>query len=119
MSNSPVQTISAWITKDRQTIYPANFRVPRKILRIHVEVYEAFNSDGTDLLDIGYVGSANAYANDVDVGSLGAASVTLGSGIGFDATNRELVLTYSNGGTEPTTGKVLVTIEFVPCPLLP
>lgn len=119
MTNSPVQTISAWITKDRQTIYPGNFRVPRKILRIHVEVYEAFNSDGTDLLDIGYVGSASAYANDVVVSSTGIASVTLGAGVIFDPTNRELVLTYSNGGTEPTLGKALVIIEFVPCPLLP
>lgn len=122
MTASPVQSISAWITKNGSTtitVYPGNFRTPRDVMRVRVYRYEAFNSNGTDLLDIGYTGDTDAYANDVDLAGTGLATVTLGSGVGFDATPREIVLTYTASGSAPTTGKALVIIEFVPSPLLP
>lgn len=116
---SPVQTLSGWVTKDRQTVSLGLFRGPRDVLRVRVWREEAFNSDGSDLLDIGYVGDTDAYANDVDLAGTGLATVTLGSGVGHDDTPREVQATYANGGSEPTTGKALVTIEFIPSPLTP
>ena len=83
MSNGPVQYLAGWITSSRQTIYLGNFRNPRDVVRVRVYVHEAFNSSGTDLLDIGYTGDTDAYANDVDLSSTGLATVTLGAGVGL------------------------------------
>lgn len=117
--NSPVQSLSAWVTKDRQTVPLGSLRHPRDILRVRVWREIAFNSNGTDHLDIGYVGDEDAYAADVDLAGTGLATVTLGSGAGYDDTPRELVLTYTAGGSAPTTGKALVTIEFIPTSSIP
>lgn len=119
MPSGPVQSITAWVTSTSQTVYPGNFRTPRDVMRIRVYVHEAFNSDGTDLLDIGFVGDTDAYANDVVVSATGLATVTLGSGVGFDATPREIVLTYTASGSAASAGKAYVVIEFVPIPSLP
>lgn len=119
MTASPVQSLSAWITKDRQTVSLGSFRTPRDVLRVRVWREQAFNSDGSDLLDIGYVGSEDAYAANVDLAGTGLATVTLGSGVGFDDTSRELQATYTAGGSAPTTGKALIIIEFIPSPPSP
>jgi len=40
-----------------------------QILEIYVDVYTAFNSSGTDLLDIGVSGTANLFADNLDLSS--------------------------------------------------
>ena len=95
------------------------FRNPRYVVRVNVHVTEAFNSDGGDTLVIGHPDNTDGYGESVDVSSTGVKTVTLGSDIGYDATNREVQAVYSNGGTEPTTGKAYIVIEFMPSPPQP
>jgi len=45
------------------------------ILYFLVDVDTAFNSSGTDFLDIGKSGNANFYANDVDLSAIGQIMV--------------------------------------------
>lgn len=72
-----IQTISNTIAYGNTTakemwILPAGCRP----LRLLVDVETAFNSSGTDYLDIGKAGSNAHYANDVDVSSTGTTAVT-------------------------------------------
>lgn len=116
MSASPVQSLSAFVTASKQIAYPGSFHAPRRVLRVHIEVIEAFNGGGTDQIRVGHRTDDDAYATLVDVSTTGIKTVTLGSGVGFDATPREVIVEYVNGGGEPTTGSALVTMEFIPCP---
>lgn len=106
-----------WLTKDTQTVELGVLRSPRYIMRVHIHCTQAFNSDGTDNITVGYTGTTNAYATATDVATTGVKSVTLGSGVGYDATNRTVTATYANGGTEPSTGKALVIVEYLRVPL--
>jgi hypothetical protein len=82
------------------------------VLRVHVQVTEAFDSDGTDELTVGYDADPDAYATTIDVSTTGSKTVTLGAGAGYDATSRSVKAYYTNGGTEPTTGAALILVEY-------
>jgi len=80
-------------------------------LRWTVNVTTVFNSDGTDYLDIGKVGSTEFYAKDVDVSGLGnTAVVSLNSDVTTAMVG--ILATYTNGGTAATTGLATVTLEY-------
>ena len=80
-------------------------------LRWMVNVTTVFNSDGTDYLDIGKVGSTEYYAKDVDVSVLGnTAVVSLNSDV--TTTVVGILATYTNGGSAATTGLATVTLEY-------
>lgn len=79
-------------------------------VRIHVT--EAFNSDGTDLLSVGYDADADAFATDTDVSTTGVKTVTLGALAGYNGTARTVEAYYVNGGTEPTITSALPVVEY-------
>lgn len=85
----------------------------------HVHVTEAFNSDGTDTLTVGYDADPDAFVTSVDVSTTGVKSVTLGALSGYNGTARAVEAYYVNSGTEPTTGKALVILEILRVPKQP
>lgn len=108
-----VETISAVVAFDGTTRTIGTIPAYCVVLRVWVEVQEAFNSSGTDLVTVGYSGSASAYATAVDVSSTGVKAVTLGAGIGRSVgTARSAQAVYTPGGSAATTGKALVIIEY-------
>lgn len=111
--------MAVWVTKDAQNpvlgILPANSYV----YGAHVHVTQAFNSDGTDTLTVGYDADTDALVTSIDVSSTGIKSVTLGALNGYNSVARNVEAYYVNSGTEPTTGKALVILEFYRVPVSP
>jgi hypothetical protein len=89
------------------------------VVRAHLHVLEAFNSDGSDNISIGYTGTLQAFATNTDVSTTGVKTMTLGSEIGYQAVSRAINAYYVNGGTEPTTGKAVVNLEYFINPIVP
>lgn len=118
MTSPQIQTFSGILSDSKNTMSQA-FRGPRNVLRAYVEVLEAFNSDGTDQLIIGHGDDDDAYVIAIDVSTVGVKTVTLGSGIGYDATAREVIAKYTPGGSVPTTGAVYFLLEWVQAPRQP
>lgn len=114
-----IQALRGTISDSNKTPSLGFLRNPRKILRIYVEVLEAFNSDGTDTLVIGYATDTDAYATSIDVSTTGVKVVTLGTGVSYDATPREVRATYAAGGTDPTAGAAVILIEYADLPRQP
>lgn len=113
---STVQVRSGWITKDKQTLDLGPLRDPRDVVRVHIHVTQAFNSDGSDQISVGHETDDDAYATATDVSSTGIKTPSAGTGVGFDGTERNLIASYANSGTEPTTGKAFIAVEFLPAP---
>lgn len=87
------------------------------IYDIKVLVTEAFNAASTDYVDIGTTASANRYADNVDVSSTTAASVTDTAywGVVESTTEPTIVnVVYVPTGSSPTTGaaKIVVCYAF-------
>lgn len=117
MSASATQSFSAFVTKDRQTVYLGIFTSPRKVVRAHVEVLTAFDGSGTDQIRIGHATDDDAYGVLVDVSTTGIKTVTLGAGVGYDITPRQVIAQYVAGSGLPSNGSAIVTLEFIQCPL--
>jgi len=108
-----IGTLTVAVSDSKKKPEMGFFRNPRKILRAHVEVLEAFDSGGTDLLVIGHTDDDDAYVTSIDVSTVGIKVVTLGSGVGYDATPRDVIAKYTAGGSAPTQGSVVITLEYV------
>jgi hypothetical protein len=91
------------------------------VTNVFIHVVNAFNSDGTDQLTVGYDGTPAAYATAVDVSTGGLKAVTLGSSVGLNTaeTGRAVEVYYTAGGSAPTLGKALVMIEYYRAPRIP
>lgn len=111
--------LAVWVTKDSQTPVLGIMQPGRYLARAMVHVTEAFNSDDTDTLTVGYTTDTDAAVTSIDVSSTGIKTATLGALSGYNATARTLEAYYVNGGSEPTTGKALVILELLPVPLSP
>jgi len=111
-----IETLTILVSASKKTPEMGYFRKPRKVLRAHVEVLEAFNSDGTDILVVGHTDDADAYITSIDVSTTGVKAVTLGTGVAYDATARAVIAAYTASGTAPTTGSVVITLEVVYLP---
>ena len=84
------------------------------VLRVQVYVQTAFNSDGSDNLVVGHVDDNDAYATTVDVSTTGRKSVSEGvSARVVETEPRAIKAYYTNGGSEPTTGKAHVLVEYI------
>jgi hypothetical protein len=109
----PLHVASGWLFDDRQTVNLVSLIGAWQIHRVAVYVLEAFNSDGTDLVDVGYSGNEQTFTANVDVSTTGAKTITPGAGVGYPWHQDSIVSArYVNGGTEPTTGQALVTVEY-------
>lgn len=114
-----IQAISGWIQDSAQNLPLGTVPAGSYIMVAHCHVTEAFNSDGTDEITVGYDALVNAFATAIDVSSTGIKTVTLGAEGGYEGTTRAAEAYYVNGGSEPTTGKALIIIEFVRVPTSP
>jgi hypothetical protein len=82
----------------------------------------AFNSDGTDVINVGYSGATTAYLSAFDVSTVGAASSVLPNGTGAGTglgrregtAQRDIIWTYVPGGSAATTGVVFIHLFFIP-----
>lgn len=111
------RTLQAWVSDDAQTVTLGIIPAQSNILGVQVDVYEAFNSDGTDLLDVGIDGATWLFSSGTVV-SATTPVVAANLNTGYNDTSRIVKAYYVNGGSEPTTGKALVTIEYAACPSL-
>lgn len=87
--SSDVQYMSAWVLDDDQTVTLGTLPAYHTVLGVQsVHVTEAFNSDGTDTLQVGIQGvSADAYLKAIDVSSTGTKLVPLTGSKTWDAGN--------------------------------
>ncbi len=116
---SSTLTLVGFVSVSRQSLNLGFLRTPHKVLRAHVEVVEAFNSNGSDLLVVGNSGNADAYVESVDVSTIGIKSVVLGSEVGYDDTPFDVTAVYTAGGSAPTTGAAIIILEIMLCPRQP
>lgn len=80
-------------------------------LRLLVDVDTAFNSSGTDLLDIGKIGSNAFYANDVDVSATGTTAVVLLNNDELTAMTTFTAI-FVQSVADATTGLATVMLEY-------
>lgn len=96
------------------------FRIPKpyRISDIFIDVTTAFNSSGTDLLDIGKLGNANFYSDDVDISSTGRKSGVQTAKLAnlVDTTDDNSVevitATFAQSVADASAGYAVVTIEY-------
>lgn len=90
-------------------VLPANAH----ITRVNVFVLTAFNSSGTDLLDLGIPGTANKYINDLDIAATGvkAPTVTAIGPVGENAL--PVIATFVQSVADATTGKAFIYVYYV------
>lgn len=109
----PVEQISGWLADNAQTIVLGKLPDDAFVLRAHLQVTENFNSDGTDEIQCGWDTDNDAIFTLTDASGAGIKSVTMGSNVGYNAAEQMIKAYYVNGGSEPSTGKALVIVEFV------
>ena len=113
--------LEGWALDDDQNPSLGTLPANAFVYRVDIWVEEAFNSDGTDNLTVGYDGGTSAYlvsGLNMETGGLrehvdeghAQAGATLGT---VDATTRAVEAYYLNGGTEPTTGKVYIALHYI------
>lgn len=87
------------------------------IIQIYCHVLEAFDSDGTDQITVGWDSDPDALATAIDVSTTGLKSVTMGANNGYNSIAQKLKAFYTNSGSEPTAGKAFLWIESIRVPL--
>lgn len=85
------------------------------ITGIMVDVQTAFNSSGTDLLDIGTSASGNAYKDDLAVSSTGQTVTGWVAGTLFTALTADTVVTalYAQSVADASAGLAYVAFRFI------
>ena len=76
-----------------------------------VIVTEAFNSTSTDVLDVGYAGTGNAYKNDANIHTTGLVAL-VPTGYQHTATTPAVKCTWVSGGGTPTTGAFRLAVRY-------
>lgn len=84
------------------------------LLDFLVWVETAFNSSGTDLLDLGKLGTANHYINDLDVAATGKKAPTIGNLGDVGTAGVTVIGTFIQSVADATTGKLWVTALWTP-----
>jgi len=105
--------LSGWVADNLTN--PSLGTLPRHTIVTSVRVYvqEAFNSDGTNQITVGFDGTVSAFATAVDVSTTGVKTVTLGAQAGvYQSTERAVEAYYTAGGSAPTTGRALIVVEY-------
>jgi len=115
-----VRSSEVWVYYNSQNPSLVSLPADAKVLSVEMWVQEAFNSDGTDNITVGYDATTNAYGTAVDVSTTGVKTVTLGATAKtVDATARSVEVYYVNGGTEPTTGFAHISITWIQASTIP
>ncbi len=114
VAQSNLLTFSNTTAKDLFVI-PAN----SQILEIYIDVLTVFNSDGTDLVDIGVAGTSDLFADAIDVSTAGRklCSSDVSQLLNYDDTGSSQITiqgVYAAGGSAATTGNARVTVLYCP-----
>ncbi len=104
--------IHGWVADDFQTVVLGDIPKDAYVKAVNIHVTEAFDSDGTDQIQVGWTSDNDALATLTDVSTTGVKAVTLGANNGYNGTGQTVTAYYVNGGSEPTTGKAIVSVEF-------
>ena len=107
-----VPLLRAWVADDAQSPNLSTLPANSYVKAVAIQVTEAFNSNGTDTISVGYDADPDAFAKATDVSTAGIKTVKLGVLAGYNGTARAVKAYYVHGGTEPVTGKALVTFEY-------
>lgn len=118
-SAEPTGRMTAWVTSTSQNPSLGTLHAGTYFVRAHCHVTEAFDSDSTDTITVGYDTDADAFATSIDVSTTGVKSVTLGTLNGYNGTARAVEAYYSAGGSAPTQGKALIILELFRVPSQP
>lgn len=80
-----------------------------------VNVVTAFDSDGTDLLDVGIVGTAEAFAANLDVSTVGQKLTGFDDDVLFVPLEADTTVTatYAAGGSAATAGSAVVAVFYI------
>ena len=107
------RTLQAWVADDAQNPSLGNLpaitvpQIPEKV------VTEAFDGSGTDEVSVGTDADNDAYSELTDVTTTGAKNPASGvDALEYNTAAKAVEAYYVNGGGEPTTGKVLVTMRW-------
>jgi hypothetical protein len=88
-----------------------------QVLAVYVDVLTAFNSSGTDLLDIGKTGTANFFVNDQDVSATGHFVSTLVAGnlatiVNIGTSDVTVIGTFVQSVADADAGSARVTFVY-------
>lgn len=113
----PSKTLAGWVSDDNQTTTLGEIPAQSLVLRCGLYLDEIFDSSTTDTISIGHDASTQSFGTNTDVSvGTGPKAITQGAGIGYRSTSLTAKAYYVNGGTEPTTGRALAYLEYVPAP---
>lgn len=110
--------LMAWVADDAQNsdmdneLGSNNLPVGTWVDPPALHVTEAFNSDGTDTIAIGYDADTDAFGDETDVSSTGLKNMPAGTLEGYNSTARAVEAYYVNGGSEPTAGKAIAMLHY-------
>lgn len=95
------------------TVAKTLFTLPAgaRVIDIKVDVETAFNSSGTDLLDVGKSGTNNHFLDDLDVAATGRKAPTL-TNLGRNATPIVVTAIYAQSVADATAGSATVTFLY-------
>lgn len=110
----PALSLSAWVTSGTPTATFGLLPEHCYVAGAHMNVTQAFNASGTNLISVGWDGTADAYAQDVDVSTTGIKSLLAGAWIGYQYYITTARAYYTYTGTAPTTGKAMVILDVMP-----
>lgn len=109
-----------WLADDSTSVTGLTIPAPHIVWEILAVVHEAFDSDGTDLAEVGRTGDTDAYATAFDVSTTGVKTPSAGAELGVVSTTaRELVASYAAGGSAATTGKLVIGVDYQLLPAVP
>lgn len=112
-------SLQGWLADDIQTVTLGIVPVGAVMLSHSLYVHEAFNSDGTDSIRAGHDAGVDTFIADTDVATTGYKTASAGTGGTYRTSAVTAKAYYVNGGSEPTTGKALVTVRFSFPPPIP
>lgn len=89
-----------------------------QVLSVIVDVTTAFDSSGTDLLDIGTTASGALYVNDLDVSSTGhnvctLVAANLASILNVGTSDVTVTATYAQSVADAANGAATVTVLYI------
>lgn len=119
MQTFPIQRLQTWVTSSSQNPSLGVLPPHSYVLRAHLHVTEAFDSDGTDNIQCGYDDDQDFIFANITCNTTGVKAVTLGSASGYNSVARNIEAYYANGGSSPNQGKAFIVIEFMIVPKTP
>jgi len=82
------------------------------IWEIHVYVETAFDGSGTDLLDVGIIGDADKYENDLDLSQGDKFWQLANLADRISSANTHVIFQYSDSGSDAANGQAYIYVKY-------